>query len=596
MVYSKNCKLYYEDSPNFLVEYRGNFQEEISKVSYACGSIITTTIAIVSTSYDHLDQLMIDVPSIIFIDPRSMYVLQDISPSNVDNINNLKINPYLNLSGSGVLIGIVDTGIDYLNEEFKYEDGTSRIENLWDQTIQDSSDTSVYIGQTFSKEEINNAIKASQNNQDPYQIVPSKDEVGHGTRVAGIIGARGYSGEFQGVAHGSEFVVVKLLESVNFKNRLKMNGVEDTSVYNAAEILAAIEYLKNYSLKSQKPMVIFVGLGTTEGSHDGRNLISRHITELGKIRGIVTVIGVGNEGASGGHTSGTIRSVGDISIAQLKIPREIAYFSFDIWIRRPNRASVNIISPTGEATKFIGVSSGKVVIYKYVFINTIARIQYFSPEHYTGHEVIHIVLESIKPGIWQIQLRGDYISGGRYDIWLPPSKTLPPETNFLEADPYITLTVPSTARKVVTVAYYGNNNALMASSGKGFNSDGLINPDVITTGVNVITTKVGGGVVTDTGSSVAAAVVAGACAILLQWGVVEKNDPTMYSTKVRSYLIYGADRSNAVYRYPSRDVGYGSFDLLKTFDIISRTFRGDSSYKKRFFEYYFKELFIRIPR
>ncbi|MDS0528280.1 S8 family peptidase [Clostridium sp. SHJSY1] len=591
----KKCKLYYEDSPDFLVEYRGDFEEEIAKVTYACGSIITNTIAIVSTSYNYLEQLLIDVPSIIFIDPRSMYVLQDISPSNVDNINNLKINPYLNLTGAGVLLGIVDTGIDYLNEEFKNEDGTSRIESLWDQTIEDESDTSVYIGKVFSKEQINTAIQASKNNQDSYGIVPSKDEDGHGTRMAGIIGGRGYSGEFQGVAHGSEFVIVKLLESINFKNRLKMNGVQYTPVYNAAEVLAAIDYLKNYSLKVHKPIVIFIGIGSTEGSHDGNNLISRYITSIGTLRGVVTVIGVGNEGASGGHTSGTIRSVGDISITQLKIPREIAYFSFDIWVRKPNRAAVNIISPTGESTKFIEVVSNKVVTYKYVFINTIVRIQYFSPEHYTGHQVIHIVLESIKPGIWQFQLRGDYISNGRYDIWLPPVKTLPPETNFLEADPYITLTVPSTARKVVTVAYYGNNNALMASSGKGFNTDGLINPDIITTGVNVITTKVGGGVVTDTGSSVAAAVVAGACAILLQWGIVEKNDSTMYSTKIRSYLIYGADRSNAVYRYPSRDVGYGSFDLLKTFDIISRTFRSNNSDKKGFLEYYCKELFIRIP-
>ncbi|MBD7912623.1 S8 family serine peptidase [Clostridium cibarium] len=592
----KNCNLYYIDSPNFLVEYRGSFKEEIEKVPYACGDIITENIGIVSVSYEHLDELVKDVPSIIFIDPRSMYVLQDISPSNVDNINNIKINPYLNLAGTGVLVGMVDTGIDYLNQEFIKEDGTTRIESIWDQSIQDTTDTSVYIGKTFSREQINNAIQASKNNQDPYQIVPSKDEIGHGTKMAGIIGARGYNGEFQGVAHNCEFVIVKLFESINFKNRLQSNRIEYTPVYNAAEVLGAIDYLKNYSIRTKKPMVIYIGVGTTEGSHDGNNLISRYITSIGSLRGIVTVIGVGNEGASGGHASGVIRAVGDIATVQLRIPREIAYFAFDIWVKKPNRASANIISPTGESSKFIEASTKKVQQIKYVFTDTRLTVKYFSPEHYTGHEVINVVLESIKPGIWQIQLRGEYISSGRFDIWLPPVKTLPPDTNFLESDPYITLTIPSTARKVVTVAYFGVNNALVASSGKGFNSNDLINPDIITTGVGILTTKVGGGIVTESGSSVAAAVVAGSCALLLQWGIVEKNDLTMYSTKIRSYLIYGADRSNAVYRYPSRDVGYGSFDLLRTFDIISRTFRRNNVQNEEFFEYYYNRLFIRIPR
>ena len=129
-----------------------------------------------------------------------MFVLQDISPSNVDNINNIKINPYLDLTGRGVLIGMVDTGIDYLNEEFIREDDTSRIVKIWDQTIQNNTDESVYIGKTYSNEQINNAIKAYRNNEDPYEIVPSKDEIGHGTQMAGIIGARGYNKEFQGIA------------------------------------------------------------------------------------------------------------------------------------------------------------------------------------------------------------------------------------------------------------------------------------------------------------------------------------------------------------------------------------------------------------
>ena len=199
---------------------------------------------------------------------------------------------------------MVDTGIDYLNEEFIREDGTSRIVSIWDQTIPDTEDQSVYIGVTYSNEQINNAINASKNNEDPYQIVPSKDDVGHGTKIAGVIGARGYNGSFQGVAQDSNFVIVKLFESINFKNILQENGVEYTPVYNAAEVLAAIEYLKNFAINTKQPMVIYIGVGTTEGSHDGNNLISRYLTSVGTTRGIVSVAGVGNEGAAEGHASG----------------------------------------------------------------------------------------------------------------------------------------------------------------------------------------------------------------------------------------------------------------------------------------------------
>ena len=159
-------------------------------------------------------------------------------------------------------------------------------------------------------------------------------------------------------------------------------------------------------------------------------------------------------------------------------------------------------------------------------------------------------------------------------MWLPPKITLPEDTKFLESDPFITLTIPSTARKVATVAYCGNDKALMASSGKGFNAtDTIPNPDFATLGVNILTTQVGGGETTISGSSAATGIVAGVCALLLQWGIVDGNDLTMYSTKVISYLIHGADRSNPIYRFPSREIGYGYFDLLGTFNVISRNYR-----------------------
>ncbi|WP_297423764.1 S8 family serine peptidase [Clostridium sp.] len=597
MPVKKKCDLYYGDSPTYLIEYQGNFKEEIDRVSYACGDVITNNIGVISTSPQNLIQLLRDVPSISYVDPRSKYVLQEISPSNVDNINAIKINPYLDLTGRGVLIGMIDTGIDYLNEEFINEDDTSRIVSIWDQSIQDTTDLSVYIGKTYSNTDLNNAIKAYRSNQIPYSIVPSKDDIGHGTQMAGIIGARGYNQQFQGIASGSEFVIVKLLESVSFRKELEANGVPYTPIYNTSEVLAGIEYLKNYSVAVNRPMVIYLGVGTTEGSHDGNNVISRYITSIGRIRGIILVTGVGNEGASDAHASGSILQVGGVSTVELRIPKEIKYFSFSIWVIKPNIFSINVVSPNGEASNFIKAKANESQTINFVFFRTVMNVKYFLPERFTGHERISINFESIKAGIWTFQLRGDYVTDGRYHIWLAPQKTLPENTRFLQSDPYSTLTIPSTARNVAAVAYYGNNNALIAASGKGPSVNAYVNkPDIATLGVDIITTKPLGGTTNVSGSSAASAIIAGACALLLQWGIINGNDKTMFSTKVIAYFILGADRSNNIYRYPNRDIGYGFFDLLGTFNIISRSYRIDLNLDDDFNEYYVKKLFIRIPK
>lgn len=599
MIYSYECSGYYkEDSPDFLVEYRGNFKEQIDKVSYACGDIITDTIGVVSVPEEYMDRLLKDVPAIIFVDNRAMFVLEDISPNEIGNIADIKANPYLALTGKGVLIGIVDTGIDYLNEEFTKEDGTSRIMSIWDQTIQDNTDTSVYIGQTYDNETINSALNAYRDNKDPYEIVPSKDEVGHGTEIAGIIGARGYNNMIKGIAPDSDFVIVKLLESLNFKKRLRENGVKYIPTYNSSEIVAGIEYLKDYALKAKRPIAIYLAVGSTEGTHDGNNLISKYLTSIAEIRGIALVAGVGNEGDAEGHASGVIENVGDINTVELKISKEMKYFNISIVVQRPNKASVNIISPAGEASMFISPKINKSEKLNFILTDTEINIKYNIPDRFTGHEIVTISFFNIKTGIWKFQLRGEYIINGKYNIWLAPKKTLPPDTNFLKPDPYTTLTIPSTARKVLTVAYVNYGNLLVASSGKGYNSDEVINPDITTVGIDILTTQVGGGITTISGSSAATAIVTGASALLLQWGIVDRNDTTMYSTKVKSYIIYGADRQEG-YKYPNRETGYGYLNLQKTFNIIGRAYREEKkkiiNKDKYYIEYYVNKLFIRLP-
>lgn len=599
MSQSRYCDFYYNDIyANYLIEYRGNFKEQIDKIPYACGDTITRTLGVISVDPENLDRLLIDVPSIILVELRSMYVLQQlppsISPSDVDNIMAIKINPYLGLSGLNVLIGIVDTGIDYLNDEFINEDGTSRIQMIWDQSIKNNEINSVYIGKTYSKEDINKAITAFKSGTDPYAIVPSKDDVGHGTKIANIIGGKGYKNEVEGIAPDCEFVVVKLMESSYNKKILNDNGVPYIPTYNDSELLAGVEFLKNYSLKVKKPMVISICIGTTEKSHSGNSLMSRYMTTVASNRGIIFVAGTGNEGDSEGHISGLITSKDTNKTIELSIPKELKYFRLSIWMQRPSIISVNTISPSGEMTDYVQARPGLKRDYKFIYTDTKFSIRYYLPDAVSGEENIVIIFGNIKPGIWKLQLKLETIIGGNFHIWLSPKETLPPNTIFLESNPFTTLTVPSSARKVITVAYYNSiNKSLVSASGKGFNTNNLINPDITTGGINILTTTIGNKITTFSGSSAATAITAGICALLLQWGIIDGNDITMYSIKMRSYLLYGADRESGT-TYPNRTTGYGFLNILGTLNTISGSYRMGCD--EEIIEYYSHNLFIRIPR
>ncbi|EGT3599101.1 S8 family peptidase [Clostridium perfringens] len=529
---------------------------------------------------------------------RVPYVLQEISPQETDNISTVVNNPYLGLDGSGVIVGIVDTGIDYLNKEFMREDDTSRILTIWDQKSTKKPNDSVYVGSIFTNEDINNAIKSKADGGNPYDIVDSRDEIGHGTKLASIVGARGYNRTIKGIAPNCDFAIVKLLTSLNYEKAFKENGIENVPVYNETEIIAGIEYLKNYASSVKRPLVICLAIGCTEASHDGRGLFSRYLTTIGSIRGVAVVAGVGNEGSSQGHASGFIELENSIEKVELLIPREIKNFNLAFWIQRPNIVSLNIKSPSGEESSFIDAKISLERSFKFILTDTSININYYVPDTFTGNELIFIDFKDIKPGIWTFELRGDYITNGRYDVWLAPSSLLPENTKFLRPNPLNTLMVPSTARYIISVAYYNSKTqSLLAESGKGFNINGWINPDITTAGKDVLTIFPGNRVGRMSGSSPATAIIVGVCALLFQWGIINGNDRTMNSSKLRSYLIYGATRVQGQ-TYPNESTGYGYLDLYEIFKNIIAVplapYRSTQVHED-YTEYYCGRLLVSVP-
>lgn len=581
------------DYESIIILYEGDIEGALKPLDYACAIILDQNYAVLIVQSNRKNEVLKNTPEIIYSDRGSLYTLNAISPLDAANIEKFHDDPFLTLRGTGVVIGMVDTGIDYLNKQFLYEDDTSRIISLWDQTIEEGpSPKGIGIGTEYTREQINQAILAHKEKKNPYEIVKSKDEIGHGTKMAGIVGARDGS---MGAAPDCEFAIVKLNQVE--QSFLDILGIRrgDIPIFDGCEIVLAVYYLFTLAKRLRKPMVIFIPLGSNFGAHDGSALLERYIDDVSKSRGIVVVTGTGNEGDSNTHTEGKIEKTGDVQTVEVKVDDKEENLLISIWCEKPDKVAVGLVSPSGESIDRVAPKFQTLDKFKLIFEGSTVSIKYLLPEELTGDENITILINNIRGGIWQIKLYGDYIVGGEYNIWLAQRELLRKETRFLKSSPYTTMTIPGTAQRViVTSAYDQNNNTILAYSGRGFTRGGEFKPDLTTGGVNVKTTIVGGGSTVVSGSSAASAVLAGAVALILQWGIIEKNDPDLYALKVKSYLIRGT-RKREGDTYPNTQWGYGILDLDQVFKNLrglDKKIRGDKVLIESYVE---DRIFIRIP-
>lgn len=571
-----------------IIEYYGDITSRIANFPEATVIILDERTAVIEAPYNVLVEILKNVSEIVYVESSPVYTLNLLSPVEASGANLFHNNPYLSLTGRGVLVGIIDSGIDYLNKEFMREDDTTRIVSLWDQTVSGNPVTWHDYGRVFEENEINEAIKLSLSGGDPYTIVNSKDEIGHGTMVAGLVGARGINPELIGAAPDCEFIIVKLKEAS--PGYLSEAGVtiEGRGRYENADIVLGIRHIIEVARQKLMPLILYIPLGTSMGSHDGHTIIERYIDDLSKRRGVVIVTCTGNEGDSDIHTEGTLTGNGDIKTIELVADKNQTNLNFEIWFRKPDKVALSIISPSGEVIEKIPARLNQIEEIRFVFEKTIMYVQYLIPEEITGDEAIRIKIKDLKEGIWQFRLIGDYIIDGRYNAWLPQRQLISPGTKFLNSSQYITLNMPSTAESTIVAAYYNQNNmATVGKSGRGFTRDGRIKPDIAAGGVDALTITPGGGAQISSGSSVAGAVLAGCCALLMQWGIVEDNDPTMYSVKMKAYIIRGAKMREGDI-YPNREWGYGMLDIKGVFDSMRA-----SNTRGNYQEYDVNGLFVR---
>ena len=452
-----------------------------------------------------------------------------------------------NLYGNGILVGVVDSGIDITLPDFRYPDGTTRIRALWDQSIPGNPPDGYAIGTEYTQTQINVAL-AVESREEREQMIPSRDISGHGTAVAGIAAG---SGEYQGVAPASELIVVKMASP-------RADGFPRTT-----ELMQGVDYVIKKAVEYQMPIVVNLSFGNTYGSHDGTSLIERFLDDISNYWKNVICVGSGNEGNSAGHTSGSLAEMQEEAV-QLGVQMNEPALNVQIWKSYVDEVDISIQNPSGVRVGPIQESMGT---QRFVMGNTEILLYYGEPSPYSVRQEIFLDFlprqSYIDAGIWKIILTPRHIVEGGYQMWLPSQGALNVGTAFLFPVSRTTLTIPSTASRVVTVGAYDPLTFIYADfSGRGpaegQEGAAAFKPDLAAPGVRITAPSVGGGYAEVTGTSFAAPFATGSAALLMEWGIIRGNDPYLYGEKVKAYLRRGARPLPGEAEYPNDRVGYGT--------------------------------------
>ena len=494
-------------------------------------------------------------PQIEFIEKPTRLYFEDLFSKEASCITQVQRNEpgNLRLTGRGVLIGIVDSGVDYRHPAFLTADGKSRILRLWDQSIPGNPPEGYATGTEYTNEEINEALSLSV--QEGRRLVPSEDVSGHGTAVLGVAAGSDFSrgSVNRGVAYESDLLVVK------------MGIPRQDSFPRTTELIQGVDYLVRQAIRMGRPIAINLSFGNNYGSHRGDSLLETYLDSVSGMGKNVICVGMGNNGNDALHTGGKL-SPGEIQEIELGVGAFEPTLNVQLWKNYEDEMEIYLEHPAGER---VGPLFETLGAQRWQAGNTELLIYYGKPAPYHVTQEIYVDFlpqdektPYVDSGVWKIILAARNIKNGEYFLWLPGGKTLNPGTAFYLPRPQGTLTIPATARRVISVgAYDARQNTYADFSGRGCRALPYPKPDLAAPGVDIYAPRPGGGYAAFTGTSFSTPFVTGAAALLMEWGIIRRNDPYLYGEKLKAYLRRGAKALQGSEKLPNDLIGWGRLCL-----------------------------------
>lgn len=484
---------------------------------------------------------------------QKLYGLSDLIAAEEMGVLKLRRQPYLNLTGRGIIFGIADTGIDYTHPVFRFGDGRSRILAIWDQSAEDTPASGVSFGKLYLQEEINEALK----NENPLEILPVTDEIGHGTFMTGLaVGNAEEEEEFTGIAPNAEILVVKLRQADKCLKKFWFVA-EETPAYTEDDLIAATDFMISFAQERDRDMVLYFGISSSRGDHNGRGDFNGYMDLISLQPGRAVVVAGGNEGNAAHHFKsrsyeGILYQDVEVRIAGVK---EGLYIEF--WADAPDLYGIGFVSPTGEVVEKLPTRTYLREALSFIFEQTKIYVIYERVEAVTGATLIRIFMEKPADGIWKLRIFQEEVYGGRFDLWMPITPFIQGEAVFLKPDPETTITEPGNGSQSMTIsAYSTETEGIYLDSSRGFTRDGMVKPDLAAPGVSVRGPIRGGLYTARSGTSVAAALSAGVAVLMMEY------NHEYTGVQIKNYLIRGAKRDAR--KYPNTEFGWGKIDIYET--------------------------------